>query len=233
MQAPTPLPEVAQKALDKLQALCPMRFQNFVIMDQTFTIWTPCDIDFLLNALIEKEDKHLDVQDERMPYWAELWPSSLLMAQTILEKRSEIPSGRWLEVGCGPGLPGIVAARIGHKGTFSDYMQEALWLATLNAHQNNCEKNVRFEEIDWRNPTGKQSYSWILAGDLVYERRNFIPLLSTFDSYLEPGGEIWVAEPGRSIAKSFFDHMESEGWIQEVISQNEDATITKFIKRTR
>ncbi|WFB34485.1 methyltransferase [Kiritimatiellota bacterium B12222] len=228
MHPPHPLPEPAQAALMRLEKLCPMRYQDFSFQQNTLQIWTACDIDPLLNALMEKDPDHPDVQDERMPYWAELWPSSLLMAETIALRHSHLPSGPWLELGCGPGLPGILAAQFGRKGVCSDYMQEALWLAELNAHQNGCADHIRFKRLDWREPDLSEHFRWILAGDVAYENRNFSPLLKTFDQLLSPDGEIWLGEPGRSVARPFFQAIEAEGWQREVIGQQAELSLHRI-----
>lgn len=207
-----------------------MRYQNYSVTDRKYTIWTACDIDPLLNSLIDKDPAHPDVEDERMPYWAELWPSSILMAETIIHRQSDLPEGKWLELGCGPAFPGVVAGSLGLEGTCTDYMQEALWLARLNLYENNCKALVKVENLDWRKPSGTQKYAWIFAGDVTYEKRNFAPLLSTFEHYLEENGEIWIGEPGRGVARSFFQMMGQAGWFSELIHRKNEISIHRFIR---
>lgn len=228
MQTPEPLPEPALPFLRELQALCPMRFQQLQMGPHALKIWTASDLDPLLNALVEKDAGHPDLQDERMPYWAELWPSSILMAEALVVHQSELPEGRWLELGCGPGLPGILAAKFGRAGVCSDYMSEALSLAKLNAYQNECADLVACVELDWRTPTLKERFSWIMAGDVAYEKRNFEPLAESFDRLLAPGGEIWLGEPGRSVARPFFDLLESLGWQWSCLKQRKDVCIHRI-----
>jgi len=230
MQPPTPLSEPAQRALEKLQALCPMRLTQYEFDRQSIQLWTACDLDPLLNLLMEKEETHPDVLDERMPYWAELWPSSILMAETIVERAKTLPKGTWVELGCGPGLPGIMAAKTGRQGISSDYLQEALWLSELNAHQNNCSKQISFQNIDWRSPPSTVKADWILAGDVAYESRNFNPLFHTFDQLLLPGGEIWIGEPGRPIADAFFQGLDARGWKKERINTSDPARLFRFTR---
>lgn len=230
MQAPTPLPEPAKEALNKLQALCPMRMQHYRLHSENVEIWTACDIDPLLNALVEKENTHAYVLDERMPYWAELWPSSLLLAETIASHQNRLPEGEWLELGCGPGLAGIMAAKSGRKGVCSDYMQEALWLTCLNAHQNHCAGKITFQQLDWREPPSDQRVNWILAGDVAYEPRNFEPLFESFECLLDPQGEIWLGEPGRTVAKPFFRGMKENKWRHKVLTRRENLTIHRFTR---
>lgn len=205
-----------------------MRCQHFQFGSVPLVIWTACDIDPLLNALVEKPDHHPDVLDERMPYWAELWPSSLFMAETIIQLQQRLPRGPWLELGCGPGLPGILAARLGLSGVCSDYMPEALLLARLNACQNACGERVACKLIDWRTPDVGERFNWIIAGDVAYEKRNFKPLAGTFAALLEPDGEIWLAEPGRQVAKDFFSLLEAEGWRLDTLGQQGEIRIRRL-----
>ncbi|MGA0369352.1 MAG: class I SAM-dependent methyltransferase [Kiritimatiellia bacterium] len=230
MPSPSPLSEVAQKQLDQLKSLCPMRLSSYQIGSFSVHLWTACDIDPLLNQLMEKEESHPDVIDERMPYWAELWPSSLLMAETIAARASSLPQGHWIEWGCGPGLPGLLAAKAGRPGIFSDYMQEALWLSRLNALQNECSDQTEFIQLDWRTPPADLKADWILAGDVAYEKRNFEPLFETFRQLLTQNGEIWLGEPGRPIAESFFLGMEDAGWRREILNRREDLRVHRFTR---
>lgn len=225
------LPESARHCLASLQALCPMRVQHFQFGHLPLKIWTACDIDPLLNALVEKEDSHPDILDERMPYWAELWPSSILMADTLIARKGELPRGRWLELGCGPGLPGILAACLGYRGVCSDYMPEALTLARLNAAQNHCEEMIRFLPLDWRYPGIDETFSWIIAGDVAYEQRNFAPLVHSFETLLAPDGEIWLGEPGRGVAKAFFELLDQSGWQQSCINRDGDMRILRIRRK--
>ncbi len=200
----------ADELLARLRALCPMRCRELDFEADRLSLWTACDMDPLLDALAAKPPDHPDVLDERMPYWAELWPSSLLLARHILASDS-LPAGPWLELGCGPGLSGLAAARRGRPGTCSDYIPEALLLAELNALHNRCE-GLATRLLDWREPPADLRVPWILAADVAYETRLFQPLLKCFDHLLLPDGEIWFGEPGRPIARDFFQLLQEHGW---------------------
>jgi predicted nicotinamide N-methyase len=192
---------------------CEMISAPVRIGSESFTLWTAKNPDRLLEALAEKAPDHPDVLDERLPYWAELWPSARILAEAILTETSR-PEGRWLELGCGPGLPGLAAFRRGHPGIWSDYMPEALTLAAWNAR---CAGIVSpaTRLIDWRNPPDDLRVPWILAADVAYEERNFLPLLESFGRLLTPGGEVWLGEPGRPVAETFFEMLSTEGWHRE------------------
>ena len=47
------------------------------------------DIDKLFNQLLSKAPSDLNIVDERMPYWADLWPSAIGISEYI-ESHTEI-----------------------------------------------------------------------------------------------------------------------------------------------
>jgi predicted nicotinamide N-methyase len=54
------------------------------------------------------------VQEELLPYWAHLWPSAVALAEELAPR--SLRGARTLELGCGLGLPSVVAARGGGGG---------------------------------------------------------------------------------------------------------------------
>src|SRR4029078_5956128 len=95
--------------------------QRFVT--EVATVETPLRIFSILRPrnsddLIREEDF---VKDERLPYWADIWPSSQILAQHLLSlARVERIRGKCLELGCGVGLVTIAAMIAGYDMTASD-----------------------------------------------------------------------------------------------------------------
>ena len=92
--------------------------------------------------------------DERLPYWAELWTSALVLAEQCLVS-PVIGGKRVLDLGCGLGLTGIAAAAAGAEVLFTDYEEDALAFAEWNARTNlTAEAFARssFRTADWRTP---------------------------------------------------------------------------------
>jgi len=226
----TPDPERAAVLEARLKELCPMRLREIRLGGHALPLWTACDLDPLLEALAQKPAHHPDVVDERLPYWAELWPSSRVLAESILGAEV-LPVGPWLELGCGPGLAGLAATRRGREGIWSDYMEEALWLAELNALTLGC-LNPQTLRLDWRHPPASPRVPWILAADVAYERRNFDPLLACFAELLLPGGEIWFGEPGRPVAKEFIANLPECGWEAEPLLRMDTVTVYRLRGQT-
>src|SRR5216684_2773150 len=76
------------------------------------------------DELISEEDFN---RDERLPHWAEIWASSIALAERLA---TEAGAGRrLLELGCGVGLVSTAAARQGFDVTAIDYYAEALEFA--------------------------------------------------------------------------------------------------------
>jgi predicted nicotinamide N-methyase len=149
-------------------------------------------------------------EDERLPYWAELWPSAIAMASYIVQHLS-LPGRPVLELGCGLGLAGVVAARHGAHVLCTDYEAAALTFARHNARRNACQ-HIHFRLVDWRQPALRRRYAYILASDVIYEARNFGPLVALLKRYLARDGVAVFSEPGRVNAVPFFALLRQRGF---------------------
>lgn len=167
--------------------------------------------DELMERLLAKGDDHEDVRDERIPYWADLWPSALALARHLVESKVVRPGMKVTEIGCGLGLPGIVAGALGARVTFSDYLEEALAFARRNWALNNPGA-ADFVRMDWRHPDPSLAADLVLASDIAYERRFFADLPNAFRTLCRPGGTILVSEPNRAMAREFFASLHQQGF---------------------
>jgi predicted nicotinamide N-methyase len=175
------------------------------------------NIDELFNDLVAKDPGTIDVKDERIPYWADLWPSALGLSRYIAETGTIKPGTKVLEIGCGLGLPGVVAGMMGAEVTFTDYMPEPLDLARMNWKMNNNHR-ASFELLDWRNGMIKSDAGIILASDVAYESRMFSPLLQFVISASAEGRTILLSEPGRRLAKPFLEELHDKGLVMHSVS---------------
>lgn len=199
----------------------PTRQIDLELEKQTFSILEVADAEALLDELIGKGDSHEDVQDERIPYWAELWPSALGMAQFLLKRSLVTPGQKVLELGCGLGLPGIVAGKLGGTVTLSDYLAPALDFAQSNWALNN-EQEVNTILLDWRKPDPELAADLVLASDITYEARNFPYLPNAFRTLCKAGGTIVLSDPKRQVAQAFFKILPQEGFVVEKFEEEVD-----------
>ncbi|HEY5086600.1 MAG TPA: methyltransferase domain-containing protein [Gemmatimonadaceae bacterium] len=142
-------------------------------------------------------------RDERLPYWAELWPSSTILANFITADSR--PRGRLIELGAGVGLVSLAAALAGHEVTATDYYEDALAFARANSFRN-LGYEVKTALVDWRAvPAGFPRFDVVLASDVLYESR-YAPLVAgVVDRFLSARGVAYIADPGRVAANAFVD----------------------------
>jgi ETFB lysine methyltransferase len=164
------------------------------------------------NALVDAIDPAAFAADERFPYWADLWVSSVALAEHL----SGLAAGtRVLELGCGLGLAGIAAARAGATVTLTDIDPDALLFAAENAELNleaAQRERVTIAPMDWRDPVPQTRYDLVIGADIVYERRFFEPLLALLPRVIAPGGAVLLAEPDRAVGMDFFTQARAAGW---------------------
>src|SRR3954447_14592007 len=145
-------------------------------------------------ALIDEEQFEVE---EFLPYWAELWPAGTALAEAL---PADLRGRRVVELGCGLGLPSLVAAARGARVLATDWATKALELLELNAQRNGLSLDVA--DARWDDPQRFGSgWDLVLAADVLYEHRNVPQLLALLERL---DGEILLAEPGRPPAESFF-----------------------------
>lgn len=142
--------------------------------------------------LITEEDY---VKDERLPYWADIWPSSMMLAERLLEEKG---AGRSLiELGCGSGLCACAAAIGGFDVLATDYYDDALLFTELNARVN-VGRAIRTRHVDWSAiPADVGGFDVLIAADVMYEPRYPAMVANAIDRLLAPGGYALIADPGR------------------------------------
>jgi len=178
---------------------------------RTFTMTVVRDPDVLLERVTPAQF----AQDERLPYWAELWTSSLALARFCLEENA-FRGKRVLELGCGVGLVGLSAASGGARVVMTDYEHDALLFSQYNAMVNLppdvVRRQIRIRHLDWRAPSLTGRFDTVLGADILYERSLHGPLLRVLDEALVPGGSVVLTDPERSMACEFVRAAREHGY---------------------
>ena len=150
-------------------------------------------------------DEEAFADDEFMPYWAELWPAGLALAHALPERLEGL---RVVELGCGLGVPSLVAAARGAQVTAVDWAADAIALLHENAARN--ELSLEGVHADWRRFDG--SFDLALAADVLYEARNVEPLAALV-SRIAPTTLVGLA--GRSYEREFLERVHQLAGVRE------------------
>ena len=169
-------------------------------------------------------DELIDVSefnlDERLPYWADLWPSARALTRHLLDR--PLPQARILELGCGVALPSLALRWRGASVIASDYYEDALAFALRNAQENGIPAPGTLL-LDWRSPPeGLGVFEQVIAADVVYEQRNADALAALLPRVVAPGGRALVADPGRIYFPYLVDRMESQNWSVRRVETREE-----------
>jgi predicted nicotinamide N-methyase len=149
------------------------------------------------------------VVDERLPYWADLWPSARVLANALLQETGA--SRRLLELGCGLGLDTVAAMAAGFTVTATDYYEQAIHMTRANAARNlGHEPAVRM--VNWRHwPDDLGQFDVVIAADVLYEKEYATLVAQCLARSLTPTGEAIIADPGRLALPAFREALPING----------------------
>ncbi len=186
--------------------------EPIVLGGREFVVARPADPEALL------DERRFEEEDEFLPYWAEPWPSGSALARCVAAL--DLAGERVLELGCGIGLPSLVAASRGANVLATDWAPEAVELVRENAAANGL--HLEAAVLDWRHPPPVLGrFELVLAADVLYEERNVSPLVDLLESVVAPAGRALVADPGRRHAAAFFAALAGRGWASERVAAAE------------
>ena len=204
-----------------------VRQECWAIADRQFDLLWPADMDALLDApLTLKRSK----EDDYMPYWAQPWPGSVLLAEAVLAGEAGL-SRPAIELGCGIGIVSLAAAAKGWSIKATDYDADAVHFTQLNADRNKITL-AGCELLDYRIPLTSSQFDLILCADLLYERKKCAPVARWIASALKPGGIALISDPNRSAADEFPDHAQSAG-LNPLVTQVETTAPAGLLTRGR
>lgn len=188
---------------ERLRRRFPTRTEAFSHGDFRVEVLLPLAADELID---EREFE----RDERLPYWAELWPSARALARHLLD--GPLPQGPVLELGSGVALPSLALRSRGAAALATDYYPEALEFARVNALRNELPPPDTLL-LDWREPPEELGrFPLVLAADVLYESRNAEWLAALLPRATAPDGVAWIADPGRMYRSDLEDAMRAAGW---------------------
>ncbi|MCG8400453.1 MAG: protein N-lysine methyltransferase family protein [Firmicutes bacterium] len=195
-------------------------FRGYPVLERSFSfggrdyeILGPANFDELIDDPKVAERFYRD--GEFMPYWAEFWPASLVLAERVAAWPEPERPTTVLEIGCGLGLISVIAATRGYDVIASDYDDDALAFVAENIQRNQVE-SVRPMYIDWRASYPELRPDWIIAAEVTYERQILAPLASFVSKHLPPTGRGLFVDRNRQVADTFPDVAAEHGLSIEI-----------------
>jgi len=197
--------------------------------DTAIGLWVLDEPDAMLDSLTQEE---FDRTDERMPYFAMIWPSADSLVAAVLAG-PRLDGLSVLDLGCGLGPCGFAAVRQGARVTFFDWEPRALEIVAASARRQPAPpEKLQFVVGDWRRPPPLGPFDLILGADVLYEQRNAAPVAAFLAQHLKPGAEAWIADPGRPQAGPFPALAEGAGLEllgeDELPARQHDTAITRL-----
>ncbi len=172
---------------------------NLMIKNREFSFYTPKTLDLF----IDTEDVF-----NNFPLWAKIWEASIVLSEHLAGIAPD-PEKHFLEIGSGMGIAGIVASSFGHRVTLTEYNTDAINFARANAEKNlpATDSELEIMTLDWNEPQLEGSFDVIFGSEIIYNDRDYQPILNLFKTFLKPGGEIILAERVRKTSIEFFRQM--------------------------
>jgi predicted nicotinamide N-methyase len=162
-----------------------------------------------------------------IPYWARPWPSGLALAAS-LDAEPVVRGARVLELGCGLGIPSVVAARSGASVLATDGAQDAVAFAAHTLALNEVVAGVAV--VDWAQQgealVARGPFDVVLAADVLYTRANVEIALRLWPRLLAPGGVLRLADPQRAGTRDF---LAAARGTFSVVSRRRDAGVALHV----
>ena len=174
-----------------------------------------------LERLVDREALLRD-DTEEPPYWAHLWTGALTLARH-LDAFIDVRDQTVLDLGCGLGLTGIVAAQKGGRVTFADKEADAVSFAWENARLNGCS-HYEARSLDFTLDVLETRFSLICGAEILYDRPTFPALVRFLATHLSPSGRAILSDAKRTNTQDFYQQLDRAGlqWTQAEVPERED-----------
>ncbi|CAI4229094.1 unnamed protein product [Auanema sp. JU1783] len=196
-----------------------------------------------------KEDVHLmnlersDITTHVYEGGFKVWECSIDLCNLIEQNKDTIKDKTVIELGCGAGLPGILASIVGAKHvTFQDFNDCVLKCFTRdNALQNEVLiETISLVGCSWQNIglVKEKSFDVILTSETIYNENDYESLHSALDYCLSADGVCWMAAKFfyfglTGSVPSFLDYVKSQNVFSAGIKVSIEASVPRKILEIR
>jgi predicted nicotinamide N-methyase len=180
--------------------------------------WTVADLERYVDrdALLRADDPL------EPPYWAMCWTGARVLAAHV-----PVDAGRVLEIGCGLGVPGAVAAHRGAQVVFVDRVAAPLAFVRETLRTNHLRGALVVGDVlhsPWR-----ATFDVVLGAEILYDQGTFTPMANALAAAVAPNGRILLTDAHRTNTTAFYTAATAAGlaWTRKDIRvEEEGAAIT-------
>ncbi|WP_461209236.1 class I SAM-dependent methyltransferase [Desulfocurvus sp. DL9XJH121] len=146
-----------------------------------------------------------------LPFWARIWPASLLLAHTI----GSLPADRdteLLEIGAGVGICGLTAAARGIRATITDINPDALLFSRINILHNGLGGLAEARKADFAADRLGKRFQYIYGAEVLYIEKLHRGLVKFLGAHLRPEdkAEVIISRDWKRKSIRFFKLAEEE-----------------------
>lgn len=170
-------------------------------------------IDMVCEVLTDEEQKDPFAED-LCPYFGVLWPSAEALSIYLNDHPQVIKNKTILELGCGLGLPSLVATHLGGIVLASDFHPDVEEYYLRNGRHSSLAS--KYTRLNWRED--KQdigTFDLVMGSDVLYENKNALDVAKGLSRFMKPGGKILLSDPGRNYLQPFLEAMKAQGFTEE------------------
>jgi predicted nicotinamide N-methyase len=189
-----------------LKATVPAERIMLELEGQAVALWRPTQ----LERFVDVRGLLCDEAAPEPPYWMHLWPGAVAAARLVAQSERVGPGTRLLELGCGLGLPALIAAARGAAVVATDRERVALDFARRSAIANG--RAVELVQMDWGAVALRGQFDVCVGADIGYDAGAEAALVDGVASLVAPGGVIWLADSVNTARDGLTRHLASRGF---------------------
>ena len=197
--------------LSRIRRRFDLVLETHVLAGREFEFIRVRDPDVVLDQVVAAEDERERRTGERhehdelhLPYWAELWDSAIGIGH-FLAGTEPVNGLSAMDLGCGMGFAGMVAAAMGYEVLAADLETDALLFARLNI-------GCTTRKLNWQTESLGRRFDLIIGADVLYDKTQWEHLEPFWRNHLAEAGSVLLGEPGRQTGEMFLEWIAGRGW---------------------
>ena len=163
-----------------------------------------------LDRVVDREALLRDDEIAEPPYWAHRWIGAGAVARYLADPAIPLAGRAVLDLGCGVGLTGLVAAARGADVWFADREPVALEFVKASLERNGLHAHAIV--VDFVRDRPERRFDLVIGAEIVYEPPAYEPLAAFLDEAVAPQGELLLTDAFRADASTFFATLEARGF---------------------